>query len=81
MHQKHLEANNLKMLITEDKKYTPRLNMCLPTINSIPMNIKHEKCINLKVNHIDEPNILNMFKDDYEDGDCIPKYSNYHNYK
>lgn len=80
LHQKHLEANSLKMLITEDKKNIPQLNMCLPTINSFPMSIKHEKCINVKQNHINEPSILNMLKDVYEDRNYIPKYSNYNHY-
>lgn len=79
-HQKHLEANNLKMLITECKKYIVQPKMCLPTINSTPMNIKFKKCINLKENHVDEPNILNMLKDVYVDGDYLPRYSNYNDY-
>lgn len=37
----------------------------LPIFKSIPINIKHEKCINIEENDHIEPRILNMLKDVY----------------
>lgn len=54
--------------------------MCLPTINSIPINIKNEKCTKLKENDHIEPIISNMLKDVYVDVDYLPEYCDYNYY-
>lgn len=66
LHQKHLDANNFKKIITEDtkniqpQKYVPKLNPVLVGYNN-------ENCNNPKENNHIEPDVLEMLKDVYVD--------------
>jgi len=55
MREKQLEANILNMLITKEYKNIIQLSKHIPIFNSISINKKYEKCIDLKENHHIKP--------------------------
>lgn len=77
MHQKHLEANILKILITKERKNIIQSKDHIPIFDSISMNKKYEKCNNLKDNDHIKPSILSMLKDVYVDVDYLTEYCDY----
>eukprot|EP00102_Acyrthosiphon_pisum_P020007 XP_016657217.1 PREDICTED: uncharacterized protein MAL13P1.336-like isoform X1 [Acyrthosiphon pisum] len=55
LRKKHLEANILNMLITKEHKNIIQSSEHIPIFNSISINKKYEKCIDLKENHHIKP--------------------------
>ncbi|XP_050058427.1 uncharacterized protein MAL13P1.304-like isoform X3 [Aphis gossypii] len=77
LHQKHLEANILKILITKERKNIIQSKDHIPIFDSISINKKYEKCNNLKDNDHIKPSILSMLKDVYVDVDYLTEYCDY----
>jgi len=76
--KKHLEANILNTLITKDHINIIRSREHnIQIFNSISIDKKYEKCIDLKENDHIEPSILNMVKDVYVDVEYITVYCDY----
>lgn len=77
LHQKHIEANILKILITQEHKNNIQSKEHIPIFDSISINKKYEKYINLKENDHIKPNILSMLKDVYVDVEYLTEYCDY----
>lgn len=76
LHLKNLEANILKILITENKKNI--LSKKLVTNEKpISMSCKEKECIDFNKNDHIDPSILNILKDVYVDVEYLPGYNEY----